>query len=43
MNEYYAPGVAISGALSYFTKENIEKRKAVEARIQTENSLPMLN
>ena len=36
MNEYYAPGVAISGALSYFTKENIEKRKAVEARIQTE-------
>ena len=36
INEFYAPGVAISGALSYFTKENIEKRKAVEARIQTE-------
>ena len=36
MNENYAPGVAISGALSYFTKENIEKRKAIEAKIQTE-------
>ena len=36
INEFYAPGVAISGALNYFTKENIEKRKAVEARIQTE-------
>ena len=36
MNENYAPGVAISGALSYFTKENIEKRKAVEAKIETE-------
>ena len=36
MSENYAPGVVISGALSYFTKENIEKRKAIEARIQTE-------
>ncbi|MAJ50834.1 MAG: hypothetical protein CMB82_04365 [Flammeovirgaceae bacterium] len=36
VNDYYAPGVVISGALSYFTKENIEKRKAIEARIQTE-------
>ena len=36
MNENYAPGVVISGALSYFTKENIEKRKAIEAKIQTE-------
>ena len=36
VNDYYAPGVAISGALSYFTKENIEKRKAIEAKIQTE-------
>ena len=36
MSGNYAPGVVISGALSYFTKENIEKRKAIEARIQTE-------
>ncbi len=36
MSENYAPGVVISGALSYFTKENIEKRKAIEAKIQTE-------
>ncbi|NQW26569.1 MAG: hypothetical protein HQ474_01545 [Flammeovirgaceae bacterium] len=35
INQYYAPGVAISGALSYFTKENIEKRKAIEAEIAT--------